>query len=173
MKLEIKKGEKVSKKFIEIFDKAKQKNFGDKKLRDFSKYYKDTFFILKYKDKVVSFCQIKKIKINYNKKNYNILGIANVISLEKKKGYGKQLIGEVIKFTRKKDKTLLGFCKRKNKDFYKKIGIKINKKLCYQFLYNGKTNKYEDYAIYFEGKDKFISKILKSKKIIKLSIPFW
>jgi len=36
----------------------------------------------------MSFGLLKPVKIKYLGKNYNILGIGNVISIEKKKGYG-------------------------------------------------------------------------------------
>jgi len=173
MKFEMKEGKKLSKNFIDIFDKAKQKEFTSGRIKDFSKYHKDIFFILKDNNKVVSFGQLKKIKINYLEKKYLIFGIANLISIEKKKGYGQYIVKEMIKFAKKKNKTIVGFCKKHNKIFYEKCNMKLNKKILNRFSYKNSINKHEDYVIYFEGKDKFIEKILLTKSKIILEVPFW
>jgi hypothetical protein len=173
MIFEIKTGKKLSKNFIEIFDKAKQIEFKSGKIFDFSKYHEDIFFILKDNNKIVAFGHLKKIKISYLGNKYNILGMANLISIEKKKGYGKQVVKEMIKFANKKNKTIVGFCQNHNKKFYEKCNIKLNKQILDRFLYKNSTNKYEDYVIYFEGKDNFIKKVISNKSKIILEVPFW
>ncbi len=173
MKIEIKKGTKLSKEFIDIFDKAKQSEFTSGPIKDFSKYSSDIFFIIKSNNKTVSFGHLKKIKIDYLGKQYNLFGIANLISIRKGEGYGKNIVKNMINYAKKKNKTLIGFCKKHNKKFYEKCNMGLNKQLLKRFLYKNSMNKHEDYVIYFEGKDEFIQKVILTKSNITLHIPFW
>jgi predicted N-acetyltransferase YhbS len=137
-----------------------------------------TFFFIKKNNKVVAFGLLRPIKINYLGKNYNILGISNMIAVVKGKGYGKELVQEMIKFLSKKGKTGIGFCSEENIGFYKKSGFVVEGKLRNRFFYdygNLEENKdaMSDFVIYFEGKDKFVAKLLKTKSLIKIPCEHW
>ena len=135
IKIEIQNGSDLSKKVIDIFDKAKQKEFKSSPIIIFSKYHKDIFFILKSNNKIASFGHLKKIKINYLNKTYNIFGMANLISVQKNKGYGGKLVVSMIEYAKKKNKTIVAFCEKHNKKFYEKYDIKLNKPLLKRFSY--------------------------------------
>jgi len=174
VKIEIKRGKELSKKFIKIFDEAKQREFGGSPIKNFSKYHKDIFFIIVVNKKVVSFGMLRKIKISYLKKDYEILGISNIISLKKKRGYGKILMTSMISYLKKRHKTALGFTSKPL--FYSKCGLKIKKNLTKRFEFTKlskrqkkETIKRDPHVIYHEGGDKIIEKILigKSKIITK------
>ena len=176
----IKEGKFVSKDFIKIFDKAKQKEFGAGPIKDFSKYHKDIFFILKINKKVVSFGQLRPREINYLGKKYNILGLSNIISLKKGKGYGKILMKHLLNYLKQKKKVGIGFCERKNDGFYKKCDLIVKKNLSKRFYFKPKNKAEKDYLKYFWKKDcdiiyfdknrKIMPKILstKSKVLIKM-----
>ncbi|MEA3329944.1 MAG: hypothetical protein U9Q06_04335 [Nanoarchaeota archaeon] len=142
-------------------------------------YEQDTlWFFVKRKNKVVAIGGLRPIKIKYLRKNYDIRGICSIISLEKKKDYGKIIIKAIIKYLEKKGKTGIGFCGKEITKFYKKSGLKIKKDFINRFIYkNPKTGKEtidkEGDGIYYEGKDKFISKVLKTKSPIFICVEHW
>ena len=141
--------------------------------KDFNKDYpKGTIFFFVIRDsKIKSFGGLQPIKINYLNKDYNILGICNIFSVERGKGYGTILIKEMIKYLKKTSKTGLGFTGNKTAYFYERAGLKSKKKFSQRLaLRNPKTKKLKfdkDICpgVYYEGKDKLISKMLKTKSI--------
>jgi predicted N-acetyltransferase YhbS len=164
--------------------KENVKNFED--LNDIQKQIKEItedekkseIFFVKDKNKIVAFGILKPVKIKYLGNNYNILGISNILSVKKKKGYGKKLMQAMIEHAKKKGKTLLGFCGKQNVKFYKKSGLKSEKNFIRRFVYkNPKTGKKvvdkDGDGIYYEGKDKFISKVMKTKSIVYIDIMHW
>jgi len=179
MKVQIKKGKNLTKKEKELIDKQRVKEFGKKAVRSWEKDppMTDVFFIKDNKE-IVAFGMLMPIKINYQNKNYNILGISSVLSIKKKKGYGKKLIQAMMEHAKKKGKTMLGFCGKKNITFYEKAGLKSKKNFIRRFVYkNLKTGKKvvdkDGDGIYYEGKDKFISKVMKTKSIVYINIIHW
>jgi hypothetical protein len=177
MKIEIKRGKELSKKFIKIFDEAKQKEFGSSPIKNFSKYHRDIFFIIAINKKVMSFGMLKRVKITYLKKNYEILGIANIISLKKKRGYGKILMTSMIDYLKKKHETALGFTSKPL--FYSKCGLKIKKNLTKKFEFTKllerqkkETIKRDPHIVYYEGRNKIIEKILMNKSKIITEYPW-
>ena len=184
MKIEIKKGKNLSKRERYLFAKESIKEFDDnkkpleKELEELKDDMQSIFFFVKKKEKVVSFGLLKPVKINYLGKNYNILGIGNIISIKKKKGYGTILMREMMNYFIKRKKTALGFTGSRTAPFYRKVGLRAEPKLKNRFFYdygNTKTNKEESkwWGIYYEGKDKFISKVLKTKSLVKIPCEHW
>jgi len=184
MKTTIKKGKELSEKDFDFIVKTNIKNFND--CKDYEKELKTLkkedmnsyFFFLKEKNKIVSFGLLRKIKINYLKKYYNIFGISNIVSVIKKKGYGKILINKMRDFSLQRNKTAIGFCGEHNIKFYQKAGINVKRNLKNRFFYNygsKKENKghMQDPVIYWEGKNKFITKIMKTKSLIKIPCEHW
>jgi hypothetical protein len=185
IRVEIKKGKELTKKEIETIGKANIDNFITctdlKKEIDSLKNSESkgsTFFFVKYKSKIVSLGQLIPLKIRYLGKGYNLFGISNMISIKKGKGYGKSLVQAMKDFLIKKQKTGLGFCHKGNVEFYKKSGLIVEGKLKNRFFYdygNSKENKdaMQDFVLYLEGKDKFPTKVLKTKSLVKIPCEHW
>lgn len=184
MKLEIKKGKDLSKKELDFIVKINIDTFNC--CKDYEKELKllkneemqSTFFFIKKNNKIVSLGLLRPVKIKYLGKKYNLLGISNMISIVKKKGYGKILVQEMKDFLSKRGKTGLGFCSKKNTTFYKKSGVIVEGKLKNRFFYdygNSKENKeaMSDFVIYWEGKDKFVTKVLRTKSLVKIPCEHW
>jgi hypothetical protein len=170
----IKPLKKITRSEIALMNKARIKEYGKSGSRNFKKNYKDSvFFFVEDKEKIVAFGTLLPVTIEYLNRKYNIFGICNIVSIEKGKGYGKEVIHTMIKYLEKKGKTGLGFCGSQNIPFYKKAGLKTYKLLGKRFaLKNPKTEKVKFEApndigdgLYFEGKDRLISKMLKTKVI--------
>ena len=163
-----------------LMNKIRVREAGEGGKKDFSKDYPDgtIFFFIKEKDKILAFGGLEPIKLNYLGKNYNILGICNIFSVEKGKGYGTILIADIIKNLKKTGKTGLGFCGKKTAEFYEKAGLKSKKDFSLRLeMENPKTKeRIPDLdggcpGIYYEGKDKLISKMLKGKSIATYWLP--
>ncbi len=177
--VEIKKGDRLSKTELDLIVKTNIKTFNScKEYEKELKILKDeemesSFFFVKKGKQDVSFGLLRPIKIKYLRKNYNIFGISNMISIKKGKGYGKILVQAMKDFLSKKDKTAIGFCHEGNVGFYKKSGLIVEGKLKNRFFYDygdSKENKnaMQDFVIYQEGKDKFPTKLLKTKSLVKI-----
>jgi len=160
-----------------IINDARLAQWGKGEEKDFSKDYEPEtlWFFLKDKNKVVALSGLRPIKINYLGKIYPILGICSVISLVKMKGYGKILVSFLKNYSYKTGKTILGFTLKT--EFFGKAGLKTEKGFIKRFIYI-KPNGEEFYdnegdGIYYEGKDKIISKILKGKKPVYIKVLHW
>lgn len=178
MKIEIKKGEELSKKELDFlinqtnkifYSNKKRKEVEDKLKKEKNSY----FFLLKEDNKILSYCFLKPTKIIYKKKNYNIFGIRHTISVKSKRGYGTILMKKVIKFLEKKEKTGLGFTGSNVAKFYKKVGFKTKAKLRQRFFPDYSKEKVAHWGFYIEGDDKIINRLLKNKSIIKMPYKEW
>ncbi len=178
---EIKKGSKLNFQEIKVFNQAIKKEFNGAPLTKF--HYKNTDFVFLKKEKsIVAVGKLIPIKINYINKNYNILGIGSIASINKHKGYGRILIAGILKYLKDKGKTGVGFCSRENSYFYEKCGFKINRNIVKRFKLAGKTKEEKDKEdensednpdiLFYEGKDKFFKKVLTTKSNIMLK-HFW
>jgi GNAT superfamily N-acetyltransferase len=174
MKLQVIKGEKLPTKVLRLMNGERRKQYS-RTTNTFQKKYhgKSYFFLVKDKSKVVTWCFLRPVEMNYEDKKYNVLALGGVMTLkeEKGKGYGKFLIQNIAKWLKKKGKTGIGFCGKKVENFYEKAGLKIKKKFSHRIeMENPKTKKRiadPDIcsAIYIEGKNKFISKLAKGKGV--------
>jgi hypothetical protein len=155
-----------------------QKNvWGEYEMESKTKNKSNEFFMLKKNSKIVSFGLLIPINVKLENKKYSVLGLAGAISLEKDKGYGKILNSAIISFLKSKNKTGVGFTLRHNIKKFEKMGYKIKKKGIRNFLYQNPKGKLikdnEGDMIYYEGKDKFVTKLLESKEKAITDTEFW
>lgn len=180
MKIDIVKNKNISKEIEGFINDLRQAQWPEDPRKDFEKSYEpDTrWLFLKDKNKILAIGGLRPIKINYLGKEYKIEGICSIISVEKGKGYGKIIMQKIINILKKENKTGLGFCGHKITVFYEKAGLKTEKDFIKRFIYkNPKTGEeimdnHGD-GIYYEGKDKFVSKVLKSKNLVFISVLHW
>lgn len=177
IQVEIVKNKNLSKKEKNIINSARLKNFGKTQIKDFSKDYEpDTlWFFVKKKKKVVSLGGIRPLRVKYLGKTYNIGGICSTISLIKRKGYGKMMVSFLIDYSRRTGKTILGFTGKT--EFFKKAGLGAKNSFIGRFVYlrpdGEKVYDNDGDGIYYEGKDKFISKVLKTKSPVYTYVEHW
>ena len=168
MKVKIKKGRNLTKTELSLLVKEMGKNFEEdpKKSLNKLKNEKDSlFFLLKNEKNILCFGFLRPERIVHLNKKYNFFGIRNVISVKKKKGYGKKLMKKIIEFLNKNKKTGIGFTGSRVAKFYKKSGFKTRRGLRKRFFpsFCKGDNKIENWGFYIEGEDKFISNLIKSK----------
>lgn len=170
--MEIKKGKDLSKETIKILNQIVQKAFPGNEPVEKGK--EDLFFIHKEKDKILAMGRLRPMKINFLKKTYNILGVADIVAVVKKKGHGKKLMRAMFAYLKKNGKTGVGFCSRKNSIFYLKCGYHIAKDQVRRFLWKNWKPKDDDDVLYINGKDKFMDVVLNHpNEIVELPMRHW
>lgn len=173
------KSKNLTSKEISFMNNARLKEYGKGSKVDFKEEDAEGEFIfVKNHDKIKAFGMMKPVKIILDKKKYEILGIGRGMALEKGNGWGKMLNNARILMLKKLGKTGIAFTGRHNVGFFEKAGYKIKKNGIRKFLYKDKkTGKLisdnDGDMIYYEGKDKFITKLLKSKNKCIMDTDFW
>lgn len=171
------KSKDLNRKDKKTLEELRVKEFGKENRKDFKKDYEPEtiWVIVRKQDKIVSFGGIRPIKVKYLGKIYSIGGVCSTISVIKKKGYGKIMASFMRNYSWRTGKTLLGFTGAT--EFFKKVEFGAEKDFIKRFVYvkkNGeKVYDNDGDGIYYEGKDKFISKVLKTKSIVEINVPFW
>ena len=177
--LEIVKNKDLSKKQKEVINHARVSHWGEVQKRNFSKDYEpDTlWFFIKNKKKVVSLGGIRPIKAEYLGKKYDIGGICSTISLVKKKGYGRYMVHALIDYSIKTGKSIVGFTAKENLKIFSKTGLQIKEDFIRRFIQikpNGeKFYDNDGHGIFYNGKDDFISKVLKTKSPVYVFVEHW
>jgi len=179
IEIEMKSNKEVSKFENDLMNRSKSKEYSRRyKRKDFRKDYpKSVFFFVKDKGKIVAFGAFRKLVLEFRGKDYNILGICNILSIERGKGYGKILIAAMIEYMKKTNKTGLGFCAKKRTVFYKKAGLSVKKEFIRRVVYKNPKGKLEPETdadgVYYEGKDKLITRMLSGKSIAYTDLKDW
>ena len=162
-----------------IINKARISNWGPSSKKNFQKDYEpNTLWIFVKNDgKIVSLGGIRPIKAKLDGNIYYLGGICSTISIERGKGYGKIMVKEMLNYSRKTGRTILGFTADKNAPIFRKSRLKAENNIIEKFVWIKKdgTKEYDDdgVGIYLEGKDQFISKLKKSKNMAKIKVEFW
>jgi len=180
MKIEIisKKTKDLSPSEIQLMNNARLKEYGKHSQVDFKKEdINGEFIFVKDNNKVVAFGMMKPIKLELDNKKYVIYGIGRGMAIEKGKGWGKLLNDARILELKRTGKTGVAFTSRHNIGFFEKVGYKIKKEGIRKFLYKNPEGKLisdkDGDMVYYEGKDKLISKLLKSKNKAIVFSDFW
>jgi predicted N-acetyltransferase YhbS len=173
-----KKTKNLTDKEIFIMNNARIKEYGKQEKLDFKKADSNGEFIfVKDNGELVAFGMMKPVNVELDNKKYVIYGIGRGLALEKGKGWGRTLNEARILKLKRLGKTGVAFTSGHNIGFFKKVGYKIKKKGIRKFLYkNQKGELIEDNdgeMVYYEGKDKFVTKLLKSKNKAIMDSDFW
>jgi hypothetical protein len=150
-------------------------------VKDFKKYEQgSTFFFLHENDSIKAFGMLKPVTIAMANLKFDILGIGNIIAIDKGKGYGTELMKKQLSFLLERDKSGLGFCKNPICNFYSKCGFKVVANLASRMRYlyfredgfPGKTNPNFG-LLYFQGSDRIIDHLTRVNDLIYIDVPFW
>lgn len=179
--LEIKNGKDLSPLELKVINFWRKKEFQAK--TDWSTsgnqpHHQDTIFLLKDANKLQAFGRLRPITVYVDKKDYDIWGIATVVSILRGVGYGRMIMEEMKKYISGHLKTTIGFCGKHNSPFYTKGGFSIIKGGNKNFIYvDEKDNKHPgspDDVLYIMGNDDLIQRMLSNKSIQILHyIPHW
>ncbi len=174
-----KKTKDLTKSEITLMNNARVKQWGKDAKVDFKKEdTKGEFIFVKNNKKIVAFGMMKPIKIKLGENNFTILGIGRDMTIEKRKGWGRILNSARILELKKTSKTGIAFTGKENIPFFKTAGYEIKRNGIKKFRYlNPKTKELiydpDGEMVYYEGKDKFVTKLLKSKDLAITDTNFW
>lgn len=180
MKIEIRNINSLSDFEMNLMNKWMEKEFGKKNIRDFKKHYSSPdskCFFIKEENEIVAFGIIYPINADYLGKKYSFFGIGDIVTICRGKGYGRIIVGEIINYLKKIKKTGLGFCRRKNTLFYKKVGLNTINDFMMRFRYkNPKTGEISEESkgdgLFYSESD-FIKDILKTDELVYLDRKLW
>ena len=171
MELDVKLNKDLSDKDKDLINKNRIKEFGNNERKDFDIDYEPEtkWFFLKDKGKVVAFTGLRPIVITYLGNRYEICGICSFISMIKGKGYGRELVSRIIEYSKRTEKTLLGFTGKT--EFFGKAGLETKKEFIKRFVYVSPKTKEANLlhqeillGITEKQSDAILNKLYKDKK---------
>lgn len=158
----------------------------DNRIREYGENTKDfenkernsTFFFLYEGDMIKAFAMLKPVTLYYHDKEFAIMGLANVMCLEKSKGYGTKIMSAVTKYLDQNNIAAIGNTWKYNFDFYKKCGFTFLPNLIERMIYitpEGKHEKTErvDYDMFYYNPIGSIDNVVSSTDEIIIKVPFW
>jgi hypothetical protein len=177
--IEIKPVEELSLQEEKLMNKHREIEFGKNETRNFKEYYPGADFIfIRQEARILGFGTLRPITLDYRDEKIEIIGICNIVSIEKGKDYGRVLLAGMMSYLKTKNKMGLGFCLRKNMNFYKKAGMEIKEDLIKKFIYKNPKNGEEirddvGDGFYYNDKDELIEMISSGKEMVYIDIAHW
>lgn len=113
----VKKGSVLSDKEITQINKIWRGAWSDTDTLDPEKreeFSEETFFMV-YSDKeILSVGRLIPVEVEFMKKTYKIEGIADMVSVVKRRSYGKMVMIAMSDYLKKTGETEIGFCSNRN-----------------------------------------------------------
>lgn len=169
-KIIIKRGKDLTDNELSVINYWRKKEFNSKSVIQpqpgDDNWNKKYFILLNDKKKIVAFARLHDVNLEFLGKEYNIIGLATLISTERGLGHGKQLTLEMKKHIEGLGKTGIGFCNKKLTKFYRKCGFGIIADGTLRFLYKDDEGKLikdpwgGGDVIYLKSNDGLIKEIL-------------
>lgn len=139
-----------------------------------------TFFFLKDDAEWKAFGMLKPLILTFRDQPYDILGIGNIIAVDKGNGHGKTLMTEIKHYLQAHDAIGLGFCERDRSGFYLKCAYEVTANLSQRFRYQfahvdgsrEQLNRPLD-VLCFDPNQQFMELLKSSDDLIYSNVPFW
>jgi GNAT superfamily N-acetyltransferase len=176
--IEEKIGADLSQELINFMVNHRIEEYGENTKNFENNERESVFFFLKVEDEIKAFGMLKPVKISYKLRDYQIMGMANVIAVEKSKGYGTILMNHVRNYLEKNRFICIGNTYKDNFEFYEKCGFTFVPGLVDRFVYidtDGKEHwgDWEDYDMFIYDKDNKFDEVLNGKDKIVVRVPLW
>lgn len=171
-------GKELSEQYIEMMNNQRIKEYGEN-TKDFKNNEQESsFFFLKEQEEVKAFGMLKPVTLHTDGKSYPIMGIANVIAIEKSKGYGSAIMEQITTYLEQNKLVGIGNTHRDNFDFYKKCGYRFVPGLLGQFTYikaDGVEEKTEtqDYDMFVYDPQNVLADMCDGESSVVIKVPFW
>lgn len=182
MAIKIISGNELSEQRIELMNKQRITEYGEN-TKDFRKYEQEsTFFFVEDGERVYAFGMLKPVTITLQDRHYDILGIGNIIAVEKGVGYGKTLMTAIKEYLQQQDKTGLGFCWPTVVQFYRQCGYEVFDAVVDRFRYSfaardGRKDRQEQGigigVLYYASSDRLMDHVMRVDDFIYVNVPFW
>lgn len=168
-----KPGKELSLAELEVINAGRLKEFGSEdKLepQPGNVNWEAIFFLLKDEGgRILAFGKLHQMKVVFAGVTYSVYCLSTLISLDKDKGYGRQILKAVETFLATQVKTTFGFCETGMLPFYLKSGLEVLSRADNQFYFIEKNcksitdpNIIPGEVIVIRGKDGLTEKVLAS-----------
>jgi len=162
----VKKGAELTDGEVDEVNAAKAREFKVPPMSEKQKI-KTIFFLLEEEEKILALGELIPIEpIKFNAETFFVLGIGGIVANEKRRGYGREIMTAIKAYLKVHDKTGVGSCGLRNKEFYEKCGLGVDISSLKRFVYRKKGRKIinttDDGIIYQDGPDCFMKKVLSS-----------
>ena len=149
--------------------------------KDFENNEKESiFFFLKDGDSIKAFGMLKPVTLSYDSKKYHIMGIGNIIAVEKSKGYGTILMNHIRNYLENSEYIGMGNTHSNNFNFYEKCGFIFIPNLIEKIVYideKGKEYKRDseqwDHEIFIFDKGNELNELINGDGDAVSNVPFW
>lgn len=175
-------GNKLTPDIIDYMVKHRIKEYGENK-KDFENNEKDSiFFFLKNDIVIKAFWMLKPVTLYCDSEQYQVMGIGNIMAVEKGKGYGTVLMNYIKNYLEQNDYIGIGSTHGNNFNFYEICGFTFIPTLIEKVAYIDKnTNTKEhrrdsekwDHQMFVFDKNNKLQELIKKNKDIVVKVPFW
>ena len=177
--IEEKLGKHLSQERIDFMVYQRIREYG-KNTKDFEHHERESlFFFLKEGEEIHAFGMLKPVNISYGAKEYPIMGIGNVMALEKSQGYGTMLMNHIRTYLEKNGDIGLGNTHKDNFIFYQKCGFTFIPGFVERFVSIEKDGRrrephdWSDYAMFMYDVDHTLEEVIHGQDDIIIKIPLW
>ena len=183
LRTEILLGKDLPEEVIKMMEDQRVKEYGEN-TKDFrNKERESTFFFLKGNDEVKAFGVLKPVNLYCEAQSYPIMGITNVIAVEKSKGWGKVLMKQITEYLERNKIPGMGNTYSGNFEFYKKCGYTFVPDLLQRMVYvkdneeevrtETRTEEGEDYSMFIYDSQNILKDVVEGNKRVVIKVPFW
>lgn len=156
---------------LDIINQNRVLEFGAKKMLDPKTNVKDAedfFYLIEEGGEIKAFVRLGKEKFRYLGEDFEMWSFSTLVAIEKKKGYGRELLNELRKFSVDNGVSIVGFCLADLKEYYLKNdwGILNSEDNQYYYIDGAGKQVPREYApgevVYLNGADDFFGKLRSS-----------
>lgn len=173
-------GKDLSKEHIDVMIHQRIREYGEN-TKDFEHHERESlFFFLQEDEEIKAFGMLKPVNIFYGVETYPIMGIGNVMTLEKSQGYGTMLMHHIQTYLDNKRAICLGNTHKDNFTFYQKCGFKLIPGVVERFVYLEKDGRgrelqqdWSDYGMFLYDVDHTLEEMVHGQDEIIIRIPLW
>ena len=174
-------GKNLTPEPIDFMIQERIREYGVHKKFDFKNWENESeFFFLKEDETIKAFGMLKPVTLYADDKNYQIMGIANILAVEKGKWYGTILINVIKVYLEKNSYVGLGSTHSNNFKFYEDCGFTFLPKFIEKIVYidenwieNYRDSKDWDHEMFIFDKENQLKNLITSGKKSTVKIPFW
>lgn len=171
-------GKDLSRETIDFMVNKRILEYGEN-TKDFDNNEKESiFFFLMEGSNIKAFGMLKPVIIYFNDVGYPIMGMGNVIAIEKGKGYGTALMVHLKDYLTKNKQACVGNTHRDNFPFYEKCGFTFLPGFVNRFVYvdaDGKEHRgdWQDYDMFEYDKENRLKEAISGIGDIIIKVPLW
>lgn len=173
-------GHDLSDAYVQRMSQQRITEYGEN-TKDFRKNELDsTFFFIHDDGKLCAFGMLKPVTLTHKETTIPILGIGNIIAIEKAQGYGRELMQRIRAYLSAAEKIGLGFCAPQLTAFYTKCGYQVVEQLSARFYYplahtDGTRERLAHIPniLCYDPEHRLINRLQASDERIEIDVPFW